>query len=99
MVQLKAQDFSSDKREYKEYLVWECNWYAKNWLGTEISPRTGHIEGKYSQNAERADVLGDKNALDTEIECPSCQNTIGLYSVSKSPYYGCDDCKFCLYTK
>jgi hypothetical protein len=53
MVRLKAQDFSSDKREYKEYLVWESNWYAKNWLDTEINPRTGHIEGKYSQQTLR----------------------------------------------
>jgi hypothetical protein len=53
MFRLKALDFSSDKREFKEYLVWESNWYAKNWLGTEISPITGHIEGKYSQQTLR----------------------------------------------
>ncbi len=51
------------------------------------------------KDAERADVLVDNNALDTEIECPSCQSTMDLYSVSESPYYSCDDCKFCLYTK
>jgi len=50
-------------------------------------------------DAERADVLADNSALDTEIECPSCQSTMDLYSVSESPYYSCDDCKFCLYTK
>ena len=48
MLRLKAQDFSSDKREYKEYLVWESNWYAKNWLENELRIN-GHIEGKYSQ--------------------------------------------------
>ena len=48
---------------------------------------------------ERDDVPIDSNALDTEIECPSCQNTMDLYSVSESPYYICDHCKFCLYTK
>jgi transposase-like protein len=48
---------------------------------------------------ERDDVLIDNNALETEIECPSCQNSMDLYSVSESPYYSCDDCKFCLYTK
>ena len=48
---------------------------------------------------ERADVLVDNNELDTGIECPSCQNAMDLYSVSESPYYSCDDCKFCLYTK
>jgi hypothetical protein len=52
MVRLKAQDFGSDKREFKEYLVWESNWYAKNWLDVEISP-VSHIEGKYSQQTLR----------------------------------------------
>ena len=40
----------------------------------------------------------DNSELETEIECPSCQNTMDLYSVSESPYYRCDDCNFCLYT-
>ena len=48
---------------------------------------------------ERTDIRVDNNALDIEIECPSCQNTMDLYSVSESPYYSCDDCNFCLYTK
>lgn len=52
-----------------------------------------------SKVTERADILIDNNALDTEIECPSCQNIMDLYSVSESPYYSCDNCKFCLYTK
>ena len=47
----------------------------------------------------KIDVLVDNNALETEIECPSCQNIMDLYSVSESPYYSCDDCKFYLYTK
>ena len=40
----------------------------------------------------------NNSELETEIECPSCQNTMELYSVSESPYYNCDHCKFCLYT-
>ena len=48
---------------------------------------------------ERADVLVDNNELDIEIACPSCQNIMDLYSVSESPYYSCDYCNFCLYTK
>jgi hypothetical protein len=44
MVRLRAQDFGSDKREYKEYLIWESNWYAKNWLENELVVN-GHIEG------------------------------------------------------
>jgi hypothetical protein len=51
------------------------------------------------KDAERADIVADNNPLDTEMECPSCQNIMGLYSVSESSYYSCDDCKFCLYTK
>ena len=41
----------------------------------------------------------DNSELETEIECPSCQNAMDLYSVSESPYYSCDDCNFCLYSK
>jgi len=38
----------------------------------------------------------DNSELETEIECPSCQNvmTLGAYD---SPYYSCNDCNFCLY--
>ena len=38
----------------------------------------------------------DNSELETEIECPSCQSimTFGAYD---SPYYGCDECNFCLY--
>ena len=35
--------------------------------------------------------------LETEIECPSCQNIMTLNSAYDSPYYGCEDCQFCLY--
>jgi hypothetical protein len=39
----------------------------------------------------------DKNELEDEIECPSCQSIMTLSSTYDSPYYGCDDCQFCLY--
>src|SRR5438093_4131226 len=52
MVRLKAQDFSSDKHEFKEYLIWESNWYAKNWLDNELCVN-GHIEGKYKQQTKK----------------------------------------------
>jgi hypothetical protein len=48
---------------------------------------------------ERDDVLIDNNALDTEIEWPSCQNVMDLHSVSESTYYSCDYCEFGLHTK
>ena len=35
----------------------------------------------------------DNSELETEIECPSCQNIMTLSSVYDSPYYGCDDCQ------
>ncbi len=38
----------------------------------------------------------DNNELETEIECPSCQNIMTL-STYGSPYYSCNDCNFCLY--
>ena len=38
----------------------------------------------------------DNNELETKIECPSCQNIMTL-SDYDSPYYGCDECNFCLY--
>ena len=38
----------------------------------------------------------DNSDLDTEIECPSCQNIMTL-SAYDSLYYTCDECNFCLY--
>jgi hypothetical protein len=38
----------------------------------------------------------DNNELETEIECPSCQNIMTLTAYD-SPYYSCNDCNFCLY--
>jgi hypothetical protein len=38
----------------------------------------------------------DNSELETEIECPLCQS-IMTFSAYDSPYYGCDECNFCLY--
>ena len=38
----------------------------------------------------------DNSELDTEIECPLCQNVM-TFSAYDSSYYGCDECNFCLY--
>ena len=47
--------------------------------------------------SETIHEVTDNNELETEIECPSCQNIMTLNSVYDLPYYGCDDCQFCLY--
>lgn len=52
MFRVRAQDFSSDKKEFKEYLLWESNWYAKNWLDNDLNV-TSHMEGKYMQQTKK----------------------------------------------
>jgi hypothetical protein len=47
IVRLKAIDYSTEKRERKEYLFWYENWYGRNWLGVKIAPVTQHVEGYY----------------------------------------------------
>ncbi len=47
--------------------------------------------------AEITNEALENNELEIEIPCPSCQSIMNLYSVSESPYYSCDDCKFSLY--
>jgi len=47
IVRLKAIDWSSEKRERKEHLIYYENWYGKNWLGVNIAPVTDHIEGVF----------------------------------------------------
>ena len=53
MYRLKAVDYSNENEESKEYLYWESNWYAKNYLGAEINPVIGHIEGKYKEQTKK----------------------------------------------
>jgi hypothetical protein len=50
MVRLKAIDYSTEKREKKEYLVFSSEWTAKNWMGKELG--CSHIEGKYWQQTK-----------------------------------------------
>jgi hypothetical protein len=52
MFRLRVLDYSSDRRESKQYLIWESNWYAKNWLDNELRV-TSHIEGKYWQQTKK----------------------------------------------
>ena len=56
IVRLKAPDYSTKKRELKEYLVWDENWYGKDWLSRSLPPVTDHIEGFY-QEQDREPVV------------------------------------------
>src|SRR6476619_733441 len=48
MQRTRAIDYSSEKEEKREYLVYMCDWLAANSLGNLISVRS-HIEGKYKE--------------------------------------------------
>lgn len=51
MFRLRGTDWSTDKKEKKEYLVWESNWYAKNWLGSDLAVME-HLEGRYKEQTK-----------------------------------------------
>jgi len=59
IIRLKATDWSSEKRERKEYLIYYENWQGKNWLGVDIAPVTDHIEGVYTATTRQLQF--DKN--------------------------------------
>jgi len=44
-----ATDYSSENIENKEFLYYECEWRAKNWLGAELT----HVEGMYKVQTKR----------------------------------------------
>ena len=49
IVRLKAPDWSTKKRERKEFIYYEERWEGKNWLGVPVNPLDGHIEGMYRE--------------------------------------------------
>lgn len=49
IVRLKAVDWSTEKRERKEYLYYYENWEGVNWLGIKVPPVTDHVEGLYQE--------------------------------------------------
>jgi len=61
MFRLKAIDYSTENEESKEYLYFESNWYAKNYLGAEINPVNSHIEGKYKEQTKKLVSQMDPN--------------------------------------
>jgi hypothetical protein len=55
LVRIRARDYSEenkDKVAYRDFLTWESNWHAKNWLGVDIM-LDSHIEGKYVQQTKK----------------------------------------------
>ena len=48
MQRTRAIDYSSEKEEKREWLVYMCDWLAENWLGNTIVVRS-HIEGKHQE--------------------------------------------------
>ena len=48
MERTRAIDYSSEKEEKREFLVYMCDWLANNWLGNQIAVRS-HIEGKHKE--------------------------------------------------
>ena len=56
MQRTRAIDYSSEKEEKREFLVYTCDWLANNWLGN-LHVRS-HIEGKASRINK---ATGDKN--------------------------------------
>jgi hypothetical protein len=59
IIRQKAIDWSSEKRERKEYITYHENWYGVNWLGVKIAPATGHIEGVFEATTKNLEL--DKN--------------------------------------
>lgn len=51
IVRLRASDWNTKEHERKEWIYYEEDWSAKNWLGIPITKGgvSGHIEGKYTE--------------------------------------------------
>lgn len=57
MFRTKAIDYSNDKEKMKDYIFWESEWTALNWLKVKL--RVGeHFEGKYTEQTKEL-KLGD----------------------------------------
>jgi len=48
MQRTRAIDYSSEKEEKREFLVYMSDWLAANWLGNQIAVRS-HFEGKHQE--------------------------------------------------
>ena len=59
IIRQKTRDWTSEKRERKEYITYMENWYGVNWLGVKIAPVTDHLEGVYQAATKNLEF--DKN--------------------------------------
>jgi len=66
MFRVQAIDYSNEKKELKEYLLYESDCHAKNWTGNELNI-ISHIEGKYMQQTKRL-VTSDPDATTGKLE-------------------------------
>lgn len=67
IVRLKAPDYTSKKRERKEFIIWYENWRGKNWQGRSVAPVSDHVEGLYEEQEvepvyERNRNIGNKRS-------------------------------------
>jgi hypothetical protein len=65
IVRLRAPDYSTPKKEIKEYVYWFENWYGVDWQGSKVAPVADHVEGVYeeveTENVIKANkVIGKK---------------------------------------
>ncbi len=83
MIRTKAVDYSTEKEERKEYLVYMCDWLGNNWLGNELAVR-GHVEGKFQELTRRLITNIDKETGETQgyyVKGP--MREIGYYSLQQ----------------
>jgi len=80
IVRTRAQDNTSKKKEYKEFLVWYENWYGKDWMGRKVPPVADHVEGVYNEQ-EKEPVVEKMKIVGYQR---SGQNTIYYVPFSKS---------------
>lgn len=66
IVRVKAIDYSSKKREKKEYVYYSENWHGKNWVSQKINPVMERVEGFWDEQ-EREPVIEQNKKGDSEI--------------------------------
>lgn len=59
---MRAPDYTSKKRELKEYFIYYENWYGKDWLGRSVVPVANHVEGVFEEQ-EVEPVVNNKGKV------------------------------------